>query len=646
MHGSSLKRRSSSNPVRISIIDREDKSLTGRPDRRTQTLKSKKISIGESSHIPRPRFRSSSCDRAGSLGRKSCLKVTGKTPLKATTPITPSRSSNRLLPNIVLTASTSRHHAQLAAGRSPSGERNVGAKGPRKDTRPLGDKMYQIDLLHKIDSYFNLIQCSIMLNSNHSLKPITLKMFVEVSGFLLQNFIIKHELTTTNYIEELPKYAKKLHYPGVINKSWLKTANAMHSWPYVLGWIGWLVEICQVKESALNIYQIETLPFIGSDQQSQSLSLELQALLESYTAWNDEKLEEEAEILQQYLDKILIHQGVTEEDMNQAHREMEEEEIKLQMHEEESQNLDETIKHLQQKIASLQTKESQKLNDIKTMDNDINKLSAETNQLEAEYVALNKQIQIGNSDYEKLIRTVKHQPVSKSVIKNIDKQCIEVQNYIHQFDEHLKDYEKELYILDLKFANVNSDLNKAILSYNKQVFMHIDNDVGLNFDELKLPEKEFLNPQMIEEMKERASLIIMFKDKLKNQNDEVESLIHSNTIQLKEMQEKVKSSLDENKLTEEMNYVNEKRENAKKEKAKLTKQIESLRSEIKEMQSTLPDIQAADLELEEAQDKLDAVERRKLFLEQAAKRFFAEFYKVIGEHRQELHNILEKDGTK
>lgn len=69
------RRRSSSNPVRISAIEREDKSFTRTDQRRTQTLKSKGMSIGEASHIPRPRFRSSSSDRAGSLGRKSYLKT-------------------------------------------------------------------------------------------------------------------------------------------------------------------------------------------------------------------------------------------------------------------------------------------------------------------------------------------------------------------------------------------------------------------------------------------------------------------------------------------------------------------------------------------------------------------------------------------
>lgn len=574
----------------------------------------------------------------------------GKTPLRQpTTPITPLRVSTKLnVPHSVLTASSSRLQVSLPMGRSPSADRasSVGTKGPRKDTRPLMDKTYQLVLLNKIDEFFYVNQCSTMLNSNGSLKPITLKMFVEVSGFLLKHLDVKHDLTMANYVDELPKCAKKLHYPGTMTKSWLKTANAMHSWPSVLGWIGWLVEACQVRELAFNRYQLETLPFIGTEQQAQSYNMEFQALLECYKAWNDEKLDEEAELLEQYLQNILVQQGITDDDIAQADKELKEEEMKLQMHEDESRKLNEKIEHLQRELASLRAKESKQLNDIKTMEDCINKLSTETNQLNTEREILNDQIRIGNIQHEELISIVKNQPMTKTEKENIVKKCTEIQNYIHQFDEHLKDYEKEVYTLDIKLATINNNLNIAILAYNKKVFMHVSNDVGLNFDELTLPEKGLLNPQMMGIMEEKESLIKTFKEILMKQCNEIESLIRSDTIKMEKLQEEIKSLSDENKLKDEISHINEMKANAKKEKDKFMKQIEDLRNEIKEIQNMMPDIQMVNLEIEEAQDKLDAVTRRKTFLEQAAKRFFEKFYNIIGEHRKELYNILTKERTK
>jgi len=176
--------------------------------------------------------------------------------------------------------------------------------------------------------------------------------------------------------------------------------------------------------------------------------------------------------------------------------------------------------------------------------------------------------------------------------------------------------------------------------------MHIDNDVGVNFDELKLPEKGLLNPQMMDIMEEKVTLIKTFKEILMKQCNETESLIRSDTMKLEKLQEEIKSLPDENTLKEELSYINKMKADAKKEKAKVTKQIQDLKNEIKEMQDIMPDMQAINLEIEEAQDKLDAVTRRKTFLEQAAKRFFEEFYKIIGEHRRELNNILTKDRMK
>lgn len=566
----------------------------------------------------------------------------GKTPLHlSTTPITPLRVSTRL--NLPSSARSDGHLAALSA-RSPSGDRasNAGAKGPRKDTRPLGDKSYQMNLLNKIDNFFYVNQRSVMLNSNGSLKPITLNMFVEVSNFLLKFFDIKQELTTKTYIEEIPKCAKKLHYPGVISKSWLKTANVPHSWPNVLGWIGWLVEACQVRELAFNRYQLETLPFVGTEQQAQINKIEFIALLECYKAWNDEKLDEEAELLEKYQRNVITQKGISEEDIIQARKELDENTLKLQVIEEQSREMDEIVKHLSEKLSFLHDKHDKQLNNIKAKEDYIQKTSAETNQLKAECNVLSEQLQKGKIQYEELISTVKDQPMSKSEKEKIVKECTELQNYIHGFDEHLTDYQKELYTLDIKLASFNNDLNKAILAYNKEIFMHTDNDIDMNFDELKLPEKGLLNPQIMDTMKEKVASMNTFKELLTKQSIEIDSHICSETMKLEKLQEEVKFFANEDKLKEEKSCIDKMKTDMRNEKIELTKQIEVLKNEIKEIQDMMPDIQAIDLETEEAKDKLNAVTRRQIFLQQRAEQFFSKFYKIIGEHRSELYDILTR----
>ncbi|KAL6425174.1 hypothetical protein ACFW04_009437 [Cataglyphis niger] len=613
--------------------------------RRTMTLKPKRVSTGDS-HIPRPRFRSSSSDRAGSIGRKSYLRSSGiAKPLHLlATPVTPARVSRANVPSSVRSEG---HHTVLPIGRSPSGDRNASnAKGPRKDTRPLGDKSYQMELLNKIDHFFHLNQRSNMLNSNGSLKPITLNIFVDVSNFLLKfldvKIDIKQEITTKTYIEEIPKYAKKVHYPGILSKSWLKTANVPHSWPNVLGWIGWLVEACQVRELALNTYQLETLPFVGTEQQAHSNKLEFIALLQCYKAWNDEKHDEEAELLEKYQQDIISQKGISEEDIAQGQKELEDNNSKLQIIEEESRKIDEMVKHLSEKLSFLRDKEEKQLNSIKATEDYIKRISAETQQLNAERNVLNEQIRVGKIQYKELISIVKNQPMSKSEKEKIVKECTEIQNYIHGFDEHLIDYHKESYTLDIKLAAFNNDLNKAVLAYNKEIFMHTDNDIEVNFDELKLPEKGLLNPEIMDIMKEKVALMNTFKELLAKQCNEVDSRICSETLKLEKLQEKIKSFVDEDKLKEEKSCIDKTKTDMKNKKIELTKQIEALKKEIKEMQNTMSNIQAIDLEIEEAKDKLNALNRRQTFLEQSAEEFFDKFYKIIGEHRSELYNILTR----
>lgn len=565
------------------------------------------------------------------------------TPLhQSTTSVTPVRVS--IKPNLPTSAVSSSGRRALSAGRSPSNERasSAGPKGPKKDTRPLTDKSYQMTLLTKIDDFFNIDQRSTMLNNNGSLKPITLKMFVEVSNYLLKFFEVKQELTLMNYVEELPRTAKKLRYPGVITKSWLKTANAMHSWPYVLGWIGWLVEACQVQELAFDRFQAETLPFVGTEQQAQSSRMEFLTLLECYKAWNDEKLDEENELLERYLRDIETQLGISEEDITLARQELEEETRKLQMMEEELAKVDEEVERLQTISSSLQAKELKQANDIATKEKYVKKLTAETDQMNAEYRTLNEQIRQADKQHKELISIVKDQPMSKIEKEQIVKKCTEIQNYIHEFDEHLKDYQKELYTLDIKMASLNNNLNKTVLAYNKEIFMHIDNDIGVNFNELKLPEKGLLDPYIIGVMEEKIALMKTLKESLQKQCNDAMSLIRSDTMKLENLQEKIKFLPNDEKLHEEKSHIDKMKMDAKKEKAKLSEQIEAQKNEIRGIQNAMPDVQAMQLEIEEATDKLDAVVRRMKFLQHSGKRFFDELYQILGEHRNELHDLLNK----
>ena len=132
-----------------------------------------------------------------------------------------------------------------------------------KDIRPLSDKAYQTEMINMIEQYFLENNQAHILNNNGSLKPISLKIFVDVTNALLEAINVQDTLTMSTYIEIIPVLAKKLRYPGVVNKAWLKTASAMHAWPNVLGWLSWLTLVAESKKNMENKFESEGIPFQG-----------------------------------------------------------------------------------------------------------------------------------------------------------------------------------------------------------------------------------------------------------------------------------------------------------------------------------------------------------------------------------------------
>ncbi|XP_053988956.1 kinetochore protein NDC80 homolog [Hylaeus volcanicus] len=635
MRSSSAGRRSSTNPVRISVVEREEVNLMRTDTRKTQINKPKiSTSSVESSHIPR--LRAVSCDRLSN--KIAGLKETGKTPLRHGS-MTPKTHG-----------SSNRGHLALPTGRrSLSADRasSISAKGSKKDTRLISDKVYQTHMLYTIDTYFSNNQFSYMLNSNGSMKPVTLKMFVEVSAHLLKMLGIKQGLTISNYVEELPKIAKKLHYPGVIAKSWLKTANAMHSWPNVLAWISWLVDICQVREIALEKYNLENLPFVGDEREASFHRYNLFAMLDFYNAWNDERVEEEAALVEKYLQEIEEQQGVNEEDLNNARFELEKETNKLQTVEENANTIDAEVKHLQEVLVSLRNDEEMQLSDIRAKEEYTKTIALEADQLEAENNTLCDQIRLQNQHRDELLMIIEQQSMSKAERDKILEKCMEMQNYTHQFDDHLQDIQKELYAMDIKLASINSNLTKAVLAYNKEIIMHVSDDMGVDLEELKMPEKGINHPEIMDILNVKASLMDDLKESIKKQIVENECLVKLNSNELENLQEKLKILEDEssdvaNDIKEKKTLIKKIKTDAKNEELKLKEQIKILQNDIKEIQDSMPDRQKISVELEESTDKLDAVRRRMAHIEENAKLFFDKFYEILNEHRNEVSKILEK----
>lgn len=89
------------------------------------------------------------------------------------------------------------------------------------------------------------------------------KKFVDLTNKLLNMIGLSQQtVTTKNYIAKVPNVSLMLQFPGSVHKSWLKTVNALHSWPNVLAWFCWLATLAEAKTKAETLFQLETIPFV------------------------------------------------------------------------------------------------------------------------------------------------------------------------------------------------------------------------------------------------------------------------------------------------------------------------------------------------------------------------------------------------
>ena len=535
------------------------------------------------------------------------------------------------------------------SGRSPSAERAsiLVAKGPRKDSRPITDKTFQSIMLNKVDNYFYAIEQSKILNSNGSLKPITMKIFVETSGLLIGLLGMKQTLTNLNYIEELPKIAKKLLYPGQMAKSWLKTPNAMHAWPNVLAWLSWLVEMCELRDIAAEQFKFENLPFSKIDDQAERHQNMFFSMLKFYLAWNEEKLDLEENLVAEFLKSEEDRYDVSDRAFETARIECEDAVQKLEKEEELRTKVDLETKNLEDLLATMKEDE-QKLLDFNCQhDEHLKNLSGEIEQIKNDCLVLDDEIKKKHLKQKELEIIIKKQPISPKERDEILAKCEDVKKYLNQFEELLQSIQKDMYSQDMKLSSVNHNLNKIILEYNRDIHNYLDAIPGVNVEEIQIPENVISDPQSIEVLKEVSKSLTNLKDKMEKNLAEVKALIDPNKKNLENLHEKAKALMEDNvelerKSNDKKNKINKMKTQAKNQEAELKETIKNLEEDIKTIQDSLPDLNSLESELNEKVDKRDSLKRRKEFLEKRAHDFIDKMYAILGAHRKECVVLFEK----
>lgn len=121
-----------------------------------------------------------------------------------------------------------------------------------KDPRPLRDKPYQAKMKHDIHIY---LQESGFDIPRESLSSMTGKDYRMIFEFLVLRLDPSHPFNPNARFEDhFVPALKSLQYPFAhqIDNKWLATPAAPHSWPFLLGVLHWLAELCKLREHYLN----------------------------------------------------------------------------------------------------------------------------------------------------------------------------------------------------------------------------------------------------------------------------------------------------------------------------------------------------------------------------------------------------------
>ncbi|KAF9562162.1 hypothetical protein CPC08DRAFT_817276 [Agrocybe pediades] len=160
-----------------------------------------------------------------------------------------------------------------------------------KDTRPLRDRAYQAKMRSEVHSYLTSSGFEITAQSLLSMQG---KDYRAVFDTLVLTLDPCYPLQDgARFEDEFFPILRTFKYPFVnqLDPKWLAAVASPHSWPYLLGVLSWLVELCKMRDSYLTsghptVQDPASVPEWFDDPYDHK-ALAFQYTEETYTIWLD-----------------------------------------------------------------------------------------------------------------------------------------------------------------------------------------------------------------------------------------------------------------------------------------------------------------------------------------------------------------------
>lgn len=126
--------------------------------------------------------------------------------------------------------------------------------GRIKDPRPLTSKEYQKRVGNDLSLTLINLEYPRPVDQNLVANP-NGKDYLDVTEFLVRQLDPTFILPRSRYEEYIPRLARYLGYPYPFQKNWLTPIGAPNSWPHLIGFLQFLIELSNLA----NAYQVPAL---------------------------------------------------------------------------------------------------------------------------------------------------------------------------------------------------------------------------------------------------------------------------------------------------------------------------------------------------------------------------------------------------
>lgn len=412
-----------------------------------------------------------------------------------------------------------------------------------KDTRPLTDKIFLQQEIHKITSFLHSQPDALSVASKGiNLRQLTMKLFVDLVNFLMGFLDDNVNVNMANYVNEIPLIMKKWGYAGNLNSSWLKTVNTPHALPHVVGLLSWLVTCASYAEGtdfeAFVENSLQNYDDVIDDAEADGFLygnalVYMPHLMKQYRLWNSREEAAEKSEERRFIAELCKRNGVGDDELNECAEAIRDYEVQLSDPKEQAE------------IAALMEEEKKNIEFVKDYNNCLeykSKMeeflnSAET-KLEEEKQKLLKEedvlLNLQNKIME-LKELISNQIMTVEERDELQKLCSELGSSIRENEEYIALVSNQTFNDDLEIVKRQKNIKKKTQTYNKIIIME-----SCWLPELKslMDEINFFHPGAKEEVAEIESQALKLKGDIQNKYEKINADMKERKSELLQLEER------------------------------------------------------------------------------------------------------------